>query len=142
MDLPTTRSIRIKEEILKSKFFRIAREQMFQSDHHVRMGAVMVISNKQYIPAHNHLNKTHPIIERHYPEFVQSIHAELNALIRYNEVRHGKLPKRTSMYVYREEKNGTVKLAKPCKTCEKLMREAGIKKVFYSTDTGIKMEIL
>lgn len=142
MDLPTARSQRIKEEILKNKFFRIAREQMFLSDHEVRMGAVMVISSKQYIASHNRKNKTHPLIAIHYPNFVQSIHAELNALIRYNEIRLGKLPKRTVMYVYREERNGAVSLAKPCKICQKLMRKAGIKKVYYSTDNGVQIEIL
>lgn len=132
----------VRQEILRNKYFAIARKQMFLSDHQVRVGAVMVVGNKQHIASHNYHFKTHPLIEKHYPHFVQSIHAELNALIRYNEVRLGRLPKRTSMYVYREDRHGIVKLSKPCKTCEKLMRKAGIRKVFYSTDSGIKMEVL
>ncbi len=136
------RNQRIKDEILKNKFFRVAREQMFLSDHEVRMGAVMVINSKVYYSSHNRRKKTNPLIDIHYPEFVQSIHAELNALIKYNEVRFGKLPKGTSMYVYREDRAGNVKLSKPCKTCQKLMRTAGIKRVFYSTETGTKMEVL
>jgi len=138
----TEKQLKAKQEVLSCKYFFIARKQLFLSDHHVRMGATMVIGNKKYIVAHNHLFKTHPLIEKHYPHFVQSIHAELNLLIKYNEVRLGKLPKRTSVYVYREDKNGIMKLAKPCKVCEMLLRKAGVRRVFYSTENGFKMEVL
>ena len=136
------RALQIKTELLGNRYFSLARQDMFLSYHQVRVGAVMVVGSKQYIVADNYLFKTHPLIEKHYPNFVQSIHAELNALLKYNEVRLGKLPKRTSMYVYREDRHGIVKLAKPCKTCEKLMKKAGIKRVFYSTETGFKIKRL
>ena len=138
MDLPKKQA---KEEVLKHKFFRIAQEQMFISDHETRMGAVLVINNKHYFASHNYVNKTHPLIKKHYPNHVQSIHAELNALIKYNEVRFGRLLG-AKMYVYREDRHGVMKNSKPCKSCEKLMKEAGIRKVYYSITSGYRMEVL
>jgi len=139
---PYSCSSRIKEEVLKNRFFRIARNEMFKSDHDIRLGAVLVLNKSQYYVACNSALKTHPIIKKHYPHYVKSIHAEISALIKYNEVRFGPLPKNTRMYVYREDKNGIMKKSKPCKCCEEILRENGVRKVFYSTQFGFEMKVL
>lgn len=44
------------------------------------------------------------------------------------------------LYVYREDKNGMPLLARPCRSCEKLIRDLKIRKVFFSTYGGYASE--
>lgn len=67
-------------------------------------------------------------------------HAELSALlplmnrkdIEWNKVK---------LYLYREFKNGNKALSRPCKSCQRLIKELGIKRVFYTTNSGYIQEI-
>jgi tRNA(Arg) A34 adenosine deaminase TadA len=43
-----------------------------------------------------------------------------------------------TMYVYREGKDKCLKICKPCKTCMALMKEYGVKKVYYTTNNGVE----
>lgn len=40
--------------------------------------------------------------------------------------------------VVRLTKNGTLALAKPCKHCQKILESYKVKKIFYTTDNGIR----
>jgi deoxycytidylate deaminase len=48
----------------------------------------------------------------------------------------------SSIYVYRETKNGALGLAKPCPSCREAIREAGINKVYYTIETGYSEETI
>lgn len=63
-----------------------------------------------------------------------SRHAELSAIIQAGDVRGA------TVYVYRSYLNGSPGMAKPCETCSILLKEAGIKRVVYSTPTGAVTE--
>lgn len=65
-----------------------------------------------------------------------SEHAEMAALRR---ARNSNLSGAT-IYVARVGRDGDIKLARPCKSCQKALRKAGIKKVVYTTENGIKRE--
>lgn len=43
-------------------------------------------------------------------------------------------------YIYREYKNGSCAMARPCRSCLEAMRQAGIKKFYYTTDGGFAEE--
>lgn len=104
-----------------------------------KLGAVMMLGNKVLAVGYN-ITKTHPIqkkynIERGYDPNVRNngqIHAEMMCLIntKYLDVDWS----RVSLYIYREHKDHTTALAKPCPACEKAIRERGIKQVYFTTE--------
>lgn len=61
----------------------------------------------------------------------KSIHAEFNAILKANRNDL----EDSIIYVYRETKNGSPALSRPCKYCMMAIKEAGIKGIFYSTET-------
>ena len=48
---------------------------------------------------------------------------------------------KVKLYIYREFKDGTKALAKPCASCQRLIKELGIKKIYYTTNDGYIQEI-
>ena len=48
-------------------------------------------------------------------------------------------PPRT-VYVARVSKGGQLRLARPCKNCYAALRQAGVKKIIYTTNNGIAEE--
>ena len=65
-----------------------------------------------------------------------SEHAEAAALRR---ARKSNLSGATA-YIARIGRDGEPKLAKPCSECEQALRDAGIKKIVYTTEEGIEIE--
>lgn len=104
-----------------------------------KLGAVMMLGNKVLAVGYN-ITKTHPIqkkynIERGYDPDVKNngqIHAEMMCLIntKYLDVDWS----RVSLYIYREHKDHTTAIAKPCPACEKAIRERGINQVYFTTE--------
>ncbi len=104
-----------------------------------KLGAIMMLGNKVLAVGYN-ITKTHPIqkkynIERGYNPDVKNngqIHAEMMCLIntKYLDVDWS----RVSLYIYREHKDHTTAVAKPCPACEKAIRERGINQVYYTTE--------
>lgn len=64
------------------------------------------------------------------------IHAEVSVLKNLDNNHGGKL------YVYREKKDGSLGLARPCDSCMKIIQSKGIKTIFYSTPNGFAKEKL
>lgn len=134
----------------QKRFFNIAKEVSRLSDFtKTRVGAVVVDGNRIISTGHNS-NKTSTIQYRYnFYRFGQSynylakLHAEIAALspllnrkdINWNHV---------SLYVYRELKNGTISCARPCKACLKLIKDLGIRYIYYSDWDGsfVKEEVL
>lgn len=104
-----------------------------------KLGAVMMLGNKVLAVGYN-ITKTHPIqkkynIERGYNPDVKNngqVHAEMMCLIntKYLDVDWS----RVSLYIYREHKDHTTAIAKPCPACEKAIRERGINQVYFTTE--------
>lgn len=126
----------------QKRFFNIAREVSLLSDFkRARIGAVIVEKNRIISTGHNS-SKTSTIQDRYnkYRDIddfnicIPRVHAEIAAitpLLKQNiDWAH------TSIYVYRELKNGHISCARPCKACAQLIRELGIKKIFYTDWDG------
>ena len=66
------------------------------------------------------------------------IHAEINCLnkIKFLDIDFSKV----TLFVYREHKNGVKGLARPCPACSQMIRDMGIKTVWYTTENGYCME--
>ena len=89
-------------------------------------------------------NKTHPLqhsynIERYEDDSsLPKVHAEIMALskIKYLDIDFN----RVEVFVYRESFDGTYVNAKPCVSCEKCIRDMGIKKIHYTGHKSIVSE--
>lgn len=126
----------------QKRFFNIAREVSLLSDFkRARVGAVIVEKNRIISTGHNS-SKT-STLQNKYNKYrdiedvnvcVPRVHAEiaaLNPLLKQDvDWAH------TSIYVYRELKSGHISCARPCKACAQLIRELGIKKIFYTDWDG------
>lgn len=60
------------------------------------------------------------------------IHAEIHALKKLWPSER----KNVKLYSLRFSKGGKWAMAKPCANCEKFLREAGVKVVYYTTESG------
>ena len=85
----------------------------------------------------NSYSKTHPLMaelskEMHgHPEKMY-LHAEVQALLRCGDRKPYKL------VVQRFDSEGNPKLAKPCRTCQSIIKSYGVKIVRYTTEEGIE----
>lgn len=67
-------------------------------------------------------------------------HAELSALLPLMNRKNIEWNK-VKLYIYRETKDGVKSMARPCPSCQRLIRNLGIKKIFYTTENGYIQEI-
>lgn len=117
---------------MRLKFFELAKKLVKYSDHHQHnIGSVVVNKNKVISIGYNIL-KTH----RHSPHPFKSSHSEFRAIwgVDPKELRG------SSIYVYRQRKNGELGLAKPCESCYNLIKSVGIKTIYYTDYDGYKVE--
>lgn len=64
-----------------------------------------------------------------------TLHAELSCLlplINRKDINFGDV----TLYIYREDKNGQISQSRPCPSCMALIRELGIRKLFYTGDNS------
>jgi deoxycytidylate deaminase len=99
-----------------------------------KVGCILLRKGRVVVTATNMEGKTHPLQTRLANLVGQpyriSLHAELRALIK------NKNSSCDTLIVARVHKNGGFLLSKPCPVCQLAIREAGIKNVYYSTDSG------
>ena len=92
-----------------------------------RLGAVLVHRNSIVSIGMNSY-KTHPLMaERTEWPF---LHAEQHAIIRAGVDNCEGL----DLYIARVLKNNDLALSKPCKVCNELIKDVGIKNIYYSTN--------
>lgn len=130
------------------RYLDMAKEASKQSDfikHH--LGAVAIYRGSLLATGCNSC-KTSPLQKKynHEREYMveasfantNSTHAEMACLskIRYLDIDFSKV----KLYVYREHKNGVKALARPCPACQKMIRDMGIKEVWYTTENGFGYE--
>lgn len=133
-----------------NRYFKKAREVSFTSDFPNRhLGAIAVykgtiLANGANIcktsPLQKHYNKSR---KQYHPDGclpnTNSLHAEINCLskIQYLDIDFSKV----SLFVYRETKRGEKVISKPCAACTKMIKEMGIKNIYYTTNGGWCMEV-
>lgn len=128
--------------------FRMARAVSFQSDYcgSARIGCIAVYKGSVLAKGFNS-DKTHTIQSRYnvmrYKDIgnrylPSKIHGELAVLqkIKYLDIDFS----RVHIYVYRELKNGTMAMARPCPACMAAIKQLGIKHIHYTTECGFAAE--
>ena len=112
------------------RLFDIARSMSKKSKYCHQLGAVIAKKNKVMSVGFNNPYKTHPRSNNRF----KTIHAELDAILGLaKEDLVG-----STIYVYREHKDGSPANSKPCQYCQMLIKQAGIKKVCYTDDGKYK----
>lgn len=104
-----------------------------------KVGAVIVQGNRIISLGWNDQHKTHPGIKRYGGNALQTLHAEAMAILR---ARHKANLKGAKMYVYRAIKDGTLANARPCATCQNIMKAFGINRMYYTIHNGWASETI
>lgn len=109
---------------MKPKFFNTARAVSRKSPSEVKVGAVIVKGNAEISVGFNNMKKTHP----KSPHPFKTIHAEFDAILGVDPADL----EGATIYVFREFKDGTRAMSKPCEFCEAALRSAGIHVCYYT----------
>lgn len=112
----------------------------FSDDENRHLGAIAVYKGIILAVGYNH-RKTSPV-QKKYNKYRNldissnkcTFHAESHCL---NKIKKLDIDfSKVSVFVYREHKNGTMALARPCEGCRKLIEDLGIKSFYYTTEKG------
>ena len=87
----------------------------------------------------NSYRKSHPLMKFLYEkagdsEHKVAIHAELQAVLRAGDTQVA------SIFVERYDAHGNPRLAKPCKTCQQMLKAFGVQEIRYTTANGIETQ--
>lgn len=132
---------------MKERFFKFAREASMKATYtgshkfSPMIGAVAVYKGSIVATAWN-TNKTSPLqarynVYRFRADTPDKAHAEC-ALVQKLRWRFGDSLdwSKVHIYLYREYKDGRIGPSRPCPSCLALLKELGIKKIYYTTEDG------
>ena len=139
---------RITLQLTKSRkaYFKAAKSMSELSNFkQYHIGCIAVYKHKIISSGYNS-NRTNPKQKslnkyRFNADTKHTLHAELACLIPLIS-RYDIEFKDVELYIYREHKNGELALARPCAGCQALIRELGIKSIYYTNDGGYSHEII
>ena len=102
--------------------------------HRARMGAVITKGRRILSVGHNEMRGYRKCPSKR--RWVNSLHAEQAAILKL--LNKGKIYELSgaTIHVTRIKRDGNVGMARPCETCEELIRAVGIKRVIYTNDLG------
>ncbi|MBQ4060577.1 MAG: hypothetical protein IJD46_00985 [Bacilli bacterium] len=126
----------------EKRMFNIAKEISKLSDFRgPHLGAV-VVEGKRVISTGYNSYKTSPLQHQYnfyrkfddYKNSIASQHAEINALNHLigKDIEWDKV----SIFIYRELKNGEKACSRPCAACSKLIKDLGIKNIYFIDENG------
>ena len=103
-----------------------------------KVGAILLYKNKIVQQAYNMDTKTHPLQARLADMVGLSekiyLHAEIAALVKNKHKCDTIVVARLGGHKHNELRN-----AKPCKICQLAIKEAGIRNIYYTTETGFHL---
>ena len=111
---------------------RVAHESKFKR---ARVGAVIVRGSRILSSGYNHIGYSRYFRNRRFPE---SIHAEQQAIIQLLKRRRLDILVGSDMFVSRVGSFGESRLARPCQMCQQAIEAVGIRRVYYTTETGVE----
>ena len=115
---------------------RIATKQAKRSQFvRARVGAVIVRGGRVLARGCNRIGYSYILRDRKFPE---SVHAEAQAILELLKTWRWQQLVGSNLYVSRINNSGITRLARPCLACQRLIKSVGIRKVFYTTNTGSK----
>lgn len=127
-------------------YFNVAKTMMNMSDHGQKLGCVIVDKHHIIGSGHNSKTKYHRIQAQIDCKYFDSdccygpVHAESSALIPLMRRKYDL--RNATVYIYREHKDGSLGMARPCERCMSMIKKCGIKTIKYTTDDGYAVERL
>ena len=125
-------------------YFKAAKAMSDLSDYHkYHIGAIAVYKHKIISSGYN-TTVTNPLQKRYNQlrftcETPHCKHAELDCLLPLLNRKDIDFS-RVSLYLYREHKSGELACARPCPSCQALIKELGIRHIYYSNNGGYSHE--
>lgn len=109
---------------------KIIRKEAGNCDMRHKLGCVVLKGNRVLASAHN--QRRHAFLpKRSWQRREGTVCAERMALLKLLDKANNSV-----VYVGRVNEKGDFLLAKPCEACMNMMRDLGIKKIFYSDGNG------
>lgn len=122
--------MRLTERIKRG--FRLAKSASLLSNHRQFKVGAAIMRRRRPISVGANVMKTHPV---YACSDRVSIHAEMRAIL------SAEIPIRgADIYVYRATARDELAMARPCDECLKVLVDVGIKRIYYTTPHGFKME--
>ncbi len=126
------------EPALSNRFFRrafkIATSHLQSPEVLVSYHAALIVRGGNVISAGVNTNKRHMFVKLHNFEEHNGIHAECAAIL---AARKKVDLTGCTAYVLRVLRDGrSIAMSRPCEKCEVVLRDFGIKKVYYTQDGG------
>lgn len=134
---------------MKMKFFEKAKAASEMSDHaKYFLGSVVVYKNKIISVGWN-TTKGNPLQQRRNEKYrfgkddkdKGCLHAEMMALLHARPYLKNLDISKVSIYVYRENRFGEMRMSRPCPACGSYIKELGIKDIYYTTNGGYCHEV-
>ena len=127
-------------------YFNAAKAVSKLSNHKHKLGCIVVNKHRIISSGYNSMDKFHRLQAQLDKEvFTNSEclgpkHAEFSALLplMYPSCDLSK----ATIFIYREHKDGSPALARPCSRCMKLIKNLNIKKIKYTTEDGYAVEYI
>lgn len=94
-----------------------------------RVGAVVVKKGRVLSTGYNEIRWNQRLRK-------ENIHAEESAIVKLLQARRLSSLHGADIYVSRITPGGRSGIAKPCPTCQNLIKAVGIRRIFYTTDGG------
>jgi deoxycytidylate deaminase len=130
--VPTSRQMR---------YFNVAKTKCLESTHHSAMVGSCIVKGNYVVSEGVNKVKSHTVqfyLDRstNYYSKHANIHAEVSALVASGR----RCVIGSEIYIYREDRNGDLANCRPCPSCMKAIRQAGIKHIFYTNVDGFNYE--
>jgi deoxycytidylate deaminase len=106
-------------------YFRLAKNASKHSEHKIKVGAVLVDGSRVISVGFNKI-KYNGRFETKW----DTTHAEISALMTSGK----RNIKNATIYVYREKRNGTIGMARPCEYCQQSLKDFGVKTMIYTIE--------
>ena len=119
--------------MIPTRILEKATETAHTSDCSQKLACILTNKRGKVVSIGANMQKTHPIQKKYALRAKQKkkiqLHAEIAALVKCREQPE-------IAYVLRVMKNGGYGMARPCAICTAALKEAGVKKVIYSNNSG------
>lgn len=126
------------------RFFEKAKAASEMSDHaKYFLGSVVVYKNK-IIGVGWNTTKGNPVQQKYNEKYrfgkddkdMGCLHAEMLAILHSKPYLKDLDMSKVSIYVYRENRFGEIRMSRPCSACYSYIRELGIQNIYYTTKEG------